>query len=78
MISEKEKLIKELSDIKKSFRNLIKANTDLVDENKWLKKDNERLKAIIELEEKFINDEDVINYIKEYKEKLDEDYYIQR
>lgn len=38
MISEKENLRKELADLKKSFRSLIKANTELVDENKWLKK----------------------------------------
>ena len=78
MISEKENLRKELSDLKKSFRSLIKANTELVDENKWLKKENEKLNLILEGIETFINNEKILNFIKEYKEKLDESYYIQR
>lgn len=43
-----------------------------------VKKENERLNLIIEGIETFISDEKILNFIKEYKEKLDESYYIQR
>lgn len=47
MINDRRSLEKELTYLRKSHSNLINANTELVDRNKWLERENEIIYSVI-------------------------------